>query len=225
MTRRRYHQTSSMYYAPAQTRPIEPSPAVVQPDARPYLHKRETVMVSFLMALISGGFAGLLTFIITLVCNLSAWAVALWTFGTIAVVSVLVWSQLLFHWIRLTGFQQVWWNDVPDQQIITPEVTIRLQDTREGGFTEHLITLPVDEDKLRILFRGLYDGIPLAEDNWIGSHGIFSKNEFYALRVELLKRHLIAQANPKSPAQGYKLTREGCALMQHYSPPSLEDGK
>jgi hypothetical protein len=226
MKRRRFNQTTSMYYGAPSQPAQEPPPTVVQPDARPYLHTVEAgALLPLIQSLIWGALAGLGALVLSVTGRQSFRGSLLWTCGAFVVVTGLAWMAYQRHWFSISSLEKLMGVDIDGDgvigsQAVTPEVTIRLQDTQDGAYQETRISLPATMEQLRTLAAGVLSGVPLAEGHWIGqSRGQpFSKAQFYALRAEMIRRGLVEYINPTAPAQGYQLTRAGMAVMRYLSP-------
>jgi hypothetical protein len=93
----------------------------------------------------------------------------------------------------------------------TPIAVIHDSDYLGGTYQ----SLPVEPDKLYRYARGVLDGRGLAEAEWIGRRGLFSKSEYATLRASLVERGILAWVNEDSHSQGLYITRGGKAFLRN----------
>jgi len=92
--------------------------------------------------------------------------------------------------------------------------TVELVTKHAGGQRMQFIEFGVEEERARMLAKGLVAGRPFSESEWTGGGRPFSRREFRELRTELLERGLLEWRNPRAPAQGVELTAPGRHVMQ-----------
>jgi hypothetical protein len=147
------------------------------------------------------------------------WGVVSWTLCQAAAWLWLLsrWASLIIPLERLTG-----WDLNRDGQIgealPPPFVKIILDQPLPGGNDHSIIAnVPCVQSKLIELASGIMRGEPLSEEAWCGSGKPFSKDEFKAVRAELVKRKMLAWRNPSAPAQGLIVTMAGLAAFRYFS--------
>jgi hypothetical protein len=150
------------------------------------------------------------------------WWIALMA-GSLA--ALFSWWYLMHRWQRL--IERILNPDCQDPQPFQPDEpeTIRLQISQQNqdGYLEgQFIKLPVDAARLQQLANGLEAGKGLTVGTWTGSHGLFSRHEFEALRGELQIRGLVRPASDRSPQRGYELTLAGRHVFKRLSSPPAE---
>lgn len=144
---------------------------------------------------------------------------------TIGIVSMtFTYLYLQRRWLSLTSIEKVLNVDLNDDGRIGDEepqtARIQLTEVKDNGHihTDSIFTLPASPEKLAALAAGLLNNLPCSEKQWTGEGKPFSSREFRALKVEMVKRGLLAYVNPRAPLQGYALTKPGRAVMKHYIP-------
>lgn len=132
---------------------------------------------------------------------------------------VLVWAGGLRRWQRAAYPEQAYppVQTRAEEHQPTEPARVRLELSREDGRQMQLIDLPASLDQLTTLARGLLTGATLAESQWTGGGGLFTRAQFSALRAELIRRGLAAWNSPGTPARGAGLTRAGQAAMRHFA--------
>jgi hypothetical protein len=100
-----------------------------------------------------------------------------------------------------------------DQPRVIPKVRIEL--VRDEGRSLDFIDLPIDQDRLIPLARGVLAGENTLSET--GTSGILTRSEFTALRSELIRRGLAAWNNPGCAARGIALTRGGQAAFRSFA--------
>jgi hypothetical protein len=226
---KRYKQTTTFVGNPYYRPKPEPLPEVVQPDARPYLHTVEAgAELPLIQSVVWGVIGGALALVIA-IAKKQWWTNCLtWGAGAFVVTFGLAWLTYQRHWFRLASLERLLNTDIDGDGIVgndIPQVTINLKDTSEGGWHESTFDLPTSQEQLRSLAFGILAGVPYAEGHWIGRGQPFSKPAFYTLRAELMKRKLVEYVNPSAPAQGYRFTRTGMAVLRYFSPAKEQKGK
>ena len=148
----------------------------------------------------------------------------LWALTSWALTQAAAWLWLLSRWAsliipleRLTG-----WDINRDGQVgeplPPPLVKIILDTPGKGGNDSSIIAnVPTSQEKLIELASGIMRGEPLSEEAGCGSGRPFSKDEFKAVRAELVKRKMLAWRNPSAPAQGLIVTMAGLAAFRYFS--------
>ncbi len=174
------------------------------------------VVVPFFQASVSGLLFGL-------VLGILAWALDWprpWVFGLIGGVAAIfvAWLSLLGRW--LSWIEALLGVDLNRDGVISRNLSderLRVAVLDRDGTRGVFLDLPIDEGRMIALADGLMRGKSLSESSWIGSQGIFSRSEFYALRDELIKRGLLRWVNPRAHSQGVELTPGGRALVRHFA--------
>jgi hypothetical protein len=108
-------------------------------------------------------------------------------------------------------------------QDIPEIVKVELHDRRDGLHTSKYFDLPVHVSKIVPLASALLNDQPFSEKRWTGAGGLFSTNEFRALRVALRDRGLIKPISNADNRQGFTLTDAGREFFEIVisSPPPL----
>lgn len=182
---------------------------------RKYLHSATVAaLVPLLQAFITGLLLGLLVLILALALHRrDAWT---WCGVVFALAMAGTWIQAQRRWHSMTGLQLV--QDEPIRQftnvIPTPEILVRISE--DHGHQVTRATLPATLAQMQDLAAGLLAGQPFAERGFCGYGKPFSINGFRSLRAELVKRGLLAMANPKDPRQGYVMTVVGRQTMRAF---------
>lgn len=192
-----------------------------------YLHTREAAaFVPFLQSLLTGFLLALLAFLGMLKLRMYLldalfWAVVVWV-----VVLTGVWLLLQRHWFTLTNLEKLTGVDMNRDGVVGAEparqsehtVKVNIQETVGNGHIRITTArFAVPEWKMVELAQGLLAEKPFSEKPWTGDKGIFSINEFRAVRDEMLLRHLIKQSSTKSKKQGFELTPSGWAVMRDFA--------
>jgi hypothetical protein len=125
----------------------------------------------------------------------------------------------MFWWVSSL---ELWRREVyrdPVQLIDQPRVIqpskVRIELVRDEGRSLDFIDLPIDQDRLIPLARGVLAGEKTLSET--GTSGILTRSEFTALRAELIRRGLAAWNNPHTPARGVSLTRGGQAAFRSFA--------
>jgi len=209
-------------------------------SAQEYLHSANAgAGVPLLQATITGLVIAIPVLVILLKNRVTdAWY---WAAGVWALIQAITWIINQMHWFSLTNIEKLTGIDLNKDGVIgdgkgmpgesVRTIKINLHEISEGGYVSVTTArFPVDEESMAILAAGLLNGIPFAERYWIGAGKIFSQAQFRDIRSEMLKRGILELANPKSPQQGYQLTRAGRACMRdlashpNITPPPPMDG-
>ncbi len=95
------------------------------------------------------------------------------------------------------------------------QMTITVRDIHDQGSLSIMkYELPISDKQLPVFADGVINGVSLAEANWIGPSNPFTRDEYRALRGELIRRRWVELANYKSTNQGFQMTRAGQAVMR-----------
>lgn len=90
----------------------------------------------------------------------------------------------------------------------------------EGGHLRqlHRLNLPasISEAQLVAFAKGV-ELKGLAQGQWTGKAGLFSRSEFDALMAELERANIVAWVDPQNRAQGRKLTHPGQAALRYWA--------
>lgn len=212
----------SKYYERTTTTDLPPTVLPSGHAERQYLH---TTQAGVKVPLAQTFATGLIVYVVAqifmlLLDVLDGWKWAL-AFGALALLTS--WFISYRHWFGLTRVEE-WtgWDINGDGSIGEPEthvVRIEMQRIEENG---HLnvtkrFDLPLSEDELVSLARGLMTGVPFSEREWTGSGKLLSLSRFRELRSEMIRRGLLDLANGKDARQGYALTADGEAIMRDYA--------
>jgi hypothetical protein len=197
----------------------------VQPGARPYLHTIEAgAKLPLLQSVVWGLVAGTMTLVIAL-SNHPRWpGCLLWSVAVFLIGFALAWMFYQRHWFRLSSLERLTGLDPNGDGVIGAEtrqaqIITRIELVDPGPpWHSQIFDLPATDKQLTALAAGINAGVPFAEAYWTGRGGPFSVKQFRSLRAELVRRKLLAAANPDAPAQGYALTAAGRAILKHYSP-------
>lgn len=219
---------SSAYRTPPTTPPPYQPPARDGVHETAFLHKPEAgAKVPFIQAVITGALvAALFAFICIKLRVPDAW----FYIGVIfCLITLAMWLVLQKHWFtltdihrleRLTGLDlnkdgQIGGESFPPR---VHSVRVNVHQETDSGYPQmQSVDFPISEETLRTLAEGLLNGMPFSEREWAGAGKPFSINEFRTARSEMLKRGLLALANPKAPQQGFVLTRAGRAVFEHFA--------
>jgi hypothetical protein len=188
-----------------------------------YLHTAQAgATLPLIQSTITGFLLGLAAFILAVKLRAEdAWFYGLMTW---LLVQVITWLILQRHWFSLTTLEKlsgidlngddvIGARDLPQVNAKTVQVNLR-ETTDDGHLRVTVARFPIDEARLAQLAQGLLAGTPFGERHWSGAGKLLSRDEFRAVRMGMLERRLLEQANPKSPQQGYKLSRGGRAAMR-----------
>jgi hypothetical protein len=204
------------------------APVIERPQddiaAQAYLHTLQAgAWVPLQQAGITGALAGLLVTLVCLKYRVTDW----WFIGLIVMsgVTIVMWGALQKHWFSLTTvkLENMTGLDLNRDgkigQAKTHSVRVNIHESNDNGYQQRTqaVNLPIDEQTLATFASALLGGRPLTEREWAGSGKPLSIEQFREMRGEMLKRGLAALSNPKSPQQGYKLTRAGRAVMEHFA--------
>jgi hypothetical protein len=190
-----------------------------------YLHTAQAgATLPLIQSTITGFLLGLAAFFVALKLR----AEDAWFYGLITwlVVQVITWLILQWHWFSLTKLEKLTGfdlngdgvlgdqsRDIPQAVAKTVQVNVR-ETTNDGHLRVTVARFPIDEARLAQLAQGLLAGTPFAERFWTGSGKLLALSEFREMRTEMLKRGMLEQVNPKTPARGYRLSRAGRAAMR-----------
>ncbi len=214
-----------------QSEPMPQAPQIPQPS---YSDRQ------FMHTWVAGAGLPLVQAFITAIMMMICTAATLYMFDAIdylkpiiiigALTFVAVWLLLQKRWLSLTNLEKLTGVDLNDDGVIgEPQITrIQIDEVTTQGHIRQskYFDLPISEDKLTVLARGLLGGRPFSEREWAGAGRILSSNEFRSLRSEMIKRELLEMANPKDQRQGYILTAPGRGLMKRFAglPSPTPDG-
>ncbi len=187
-----------------------------------YLYeKHATIWTPFVRALITGVLVAIPT-----MYALNHYEVADWLFyGVMSgfVVALIVW------WLGMQLWERQWAKIISLAEHVT-NVDIN-QDGQIGTETNHRVNVDlrtvdnsqdittrasfdVDDDRMATFCEAVLSGRSMSLPEWTGAGNLFSRREYEAMISEMLERGIIRQRNPKSPAQGYVMTRAGQAAMK-----------
>lgn len=93
-------------------------------------------------------------------------------------------------------------------------LTVAYNEGRAGD----MLRFGVSPEKFTQWAQGVYEGRSLAESQWIGSRGVFSRGEYTRMLAELLNRGYIRHRS-RYHAQGFELCAKGRALVRGASTP------
>jgi hypothetical protein len=153
-------------------------------------------------------------FVVAVGVLLLAWGLR-WPARVALVVSgvtvIVVWVLAL----RLAG--RAWFavetvSPVEQGQQLAEVPVLRVEVHEPEAAAWRFLDLPGTSDQLSALARGMLAG-RLAESDWTGRGGLYSRADFRALRGQLLDRGLLAWRNVDAPAQGLELTHAGRAVF------------
>ena len=205
------------------------TPPIIQPQQPTYSDRQflHTFLAGALLPLVQATITAVMAFIGTLTLLYLFDVVDLLkpALITASIVWVLTWLYLQRRWLTLTSFERMTGIDIDgDGQIGKPVkepevVRIQIDEvTADGHIRQNrFANLPISNDKLTVIARGLLGGRSFSEREWSGAGKILSSNEFRTLRTEMIKRGLLEVANDKDQRQGYVLTRTGRAVMTKFS--------
>jgi hypothetical protein len=190
-------------------------------SAQAYLHTAQAgAFVPLLQAAVTGLLIGLAMFAIFVKLRIDdAW---LWGLIIFLLVTTGTWLLLQFHWFDLTRLERSSGVDLNRDGIVeqrTPGIARSVQvNIHEVTDNQHLRVVtarfPIDEARMAELAQGLLNGTPFTERQWSGNGKLLSLDEFRAIRSEMLKRGMLEMVNPRSPQQGYRLSKAGRAAMK-----------
>lgn len=155
-----------------------------------------------------------------------------WFWVLIAWVSIttVAWLVLQRHWFALTmvGLEAVIDTGNGDdvigfEQTARHKIIVDVKDTKDGRYEMQSAYLPVSEDEMIELACALLRGQSFSEKGWTGTGKMFSVDQFRNMRIEMLKRGILAPASSKDARQGYVLTRAGRAVMEHFAALKKDD--
>lgn len=167
-------------------------------------------------SIVTGILAGLLAY-----CAGAWWGAANLAYLALTVgagAGVAVWLAGLRRW-QLAAYPEPFYPAEParaDEEPAEPQ-HVKLELTQDQGRQVQLIDLPASVDQLTALAKGLLTGATLAESQWTGAGGLFTRAQFAALRSALIRRGLAAWNSPGTPARGVMLTAPGRAAMRHFA--------
>lgn len=199
------------------------SPPLSQPPPMPtreYLHGMTAgAWLPLAQAGISGGIVAAV--ILALALYGRARSPLVWAVSGGLLVMGLSWLRLQRHWFRLTSLESLVGVDLDQDGQIganASPVCIRLQEIKgDGHYQETRYTLPATQEQLESLAAGILRGESFSESVWTGKGRPFSVSEFRGLRAELIRRGLVALANPKDSRQGYAFTVAGRQVLQGFT--------
>lgn len=200
---------------------LQPPPAPAYSD-RQFLHTFIAgALLPLVQSTITAIMAGVATLLILYLMN------AIDYIKPILVVSGVTWFgswiYLERRWLTLTTERVLQVDLTGDGEIGEPEppsiTRIQIDElTGQGHIRQsQFFDLPVSEEKLKPLSRGILAGRPFSEREWAGAGKLMSSHEFRTLRSEMIKRGLLRMANDKDARQGYTLTDKGRALMERFA--------
>jgi hypothetical protein len=150
------------------------------------------------------------------------------------VTTFITWLMLVRHWLvstveTITGVdidQDGYIGEAPQE---APQarhtVKVDVWEEKSRGYPEmNTSVLPFSEGDMQALAVGLLSGKPFTEREWTGQGKPLSMNQFREARAVMIARGLVEMVNPKSPQQGYKLSRAGSATMRHFATTSPTPG-
>lgn len=213
---------------------VTPAPVINKSNDKEFLH---TFTAGAMLPLVQASITALIIGVSVLVIEVYMFD-ALDPFRVTIPATVIAWVATWLisvrRWFTLTNIERVVNLDINhDGQIGETKrapvkvVRVQIDRIRENGHIQQqsIIDLPIGEQELTTLARGLMNHIPFSEKRWTGEGNLFSIDEFRALRSELIRRELLTLANEKDRRQGYTLTEAGRALMQQMaaSPTPAQD--
>jgi hypothetical protein len=204
-------------------------------DNKEYLHTLVAgALLPFWQALISGAIAFVAALIIMLAIRSSE------PFLSTGIVAVLVlaavWLAAQWRWFtltaeRMTGVDLNRDGVIGDARRAEPrrEVRVRLQDTRNGRYSEQVQDYPASMEQLQRLAIGILKlDAPFTVRRWCsevdGGEKVFTQAEFQELRSAFLKartldnKPLLAAASKARAQKGYEFTDEGRQVLEAFLP-------
>lgn len=175
------------------------------------------VLLPMAQAIITGALFGAAAwFYAWLLRSPKAWQ---WGAGVGLGVAVLSWLLLLFKWSDLTQpLERFLQRDINQDGYIGPPPTVRIEVKREDGRQIQFAEIPTTKEKLIDFARAVaLENQPISESRWSGAGALFSKDEFRAVRAELLARGWLRWKNPDFHDQGAELSPAGRAILKQYA--------
>lgn len=190
-----------------------------------FLHTQTAAVV---VPLMQSAVTGVIVFIIALVVSLKFRSQDLLSVPLLLAVLSFggTWLWLQKRWLTLTNLERITGLDLNRDELVGDEpvskrvTVIRIEKIGEDNhYQSRDFTLPASEEQLIELAKGLAFGRPFGEREWSGAGKPFSSQEFRSLKTAMLKYLLIERVSDKDPRQGFRLTEEGIAWRDNYSPP------
>lgn len=104
-----------------------------------------------------------------------------------------------------------------------------LSTTKVNMITDHgngfeyveIMELPVSDEVMQIISKGVVEGRMFSEGEWVGNSKVTSSAKFRKLQKYLLERNCIRLNNANNSRMGYSLTRKGTVLFEDYANRSI----
>lgn len=156
------------------------------------------------------------------------WAVLIGAIGAAG-----TWLIMLRRWMDITRLEEITGLDLNRDGVIGEEVVIKKIKLQASRYDEKgkyqgssFYDLPINEDQLIKLARGVVAGVPFSEREWTGEGNPLSSGEFRRLRHAAIARGLLVMVSEKDPRQGFKWVAEAMHMFDEIvkdSPPPLEN--
>lgn len=187
-----------------------------------YASREAGAVVPFLQSVITGCLTAICISIGVLLISwkLAGWESFLWAAGagavTFALVSLLTWLN------RQQVWREILWNlETPlgidldqDGQVGEPRpIQVRL--TSEDGRSTQFAEIPGLPDwKLARFAREILEGASTAGREWYGTNGLFSQDEYTALRSVFVRKGWASWKNENHHQQGVEFNSQGLAVLR-----------
>lgn len=146
-----------------------------------------------------------------------------WGYAGLAGVGVMFWAWLFFRSEVQRRLDVEAGVDTAQAQPVQlqaqPVQEYRLEIDYDSGKAGDWLSLGVPFEKFTQWACGVAEGRSLAESQWIGSRGIFSRGEYVHMLTELLNRGYIRRRSLNGHQLGYELCAKGKALVRGASTP------
>lgn len=161
-------------------------------------------------------------------CFFAAWSLAWYMEFTRALALALVflsvipagiWLYWTWRWLNAMALlsrsagMQMEMEESPDQN-----VTVWMPAEKEGPYLHRTrADLPASTEQLQRLGTGIVAGKSFTESAWVGSTNVFNREQFVAIRDEMVHRHMAEWVSIDSPARGVRITAQGMAAMRFFA--------